>query len=375
MKRSQGRRVLADKRIMLISGARPNFMKIAPLLRALDARPGFTTRLVHTGQHYDEDMAQSFFRDLGMRPPDIDLEVGSASHAVQTGRIMILFDELLDREHADLVLVVGDVNSTIACALVAVKRGIPVAHVEAGLRSRDRAMPEEINRILTDSISDLLFTTEESAAPNLRAEGIAAEKIHFAGNVMVDTLFHHRREAAGIPLPAVPEPFALVTLHRPSNVDDPASLQRAVSILADSARTIPLVFPVHPRTAAKLRETGLRETLENTPGVHLLPPANYLTFVRLLLAARVVLTDSGGIQEESTALGIPCITLRENTERPITVSEGTNEVCGLDRKKIATVLADILQGRGKSGRIPKLWDGKAAERIADTLAVYFDERS
>ncbi len=366
---------MADKRIMLVSGARPNFMKIAPLLRALDARPGFTTRLVHTGQHYDEDMARSFFRDLGMRPPDVDLEVGSASHGVQTGRIMILFDELLDREEADLVLVVGDVNSTIACALVAVKRGIPVAHVEAGLRSRDRAMPEEINRILTDSISDLLFTTEETAAPNLHAEGIPDSKIHFAGNVMVDTLFHHRAEAAKIALPDVPERFALVTLHRPSNVDDPVNLKRVVSILVQSARTIPLVFPVHPRTAAKLRETGLRETLESTPGVHLLPPSNYLTFVRLLLAAQVVLTDSGGIQEESTALGVPCITLRENTERPITVSEGTNEVCGLDEEKIAHVLAEAVQGRGKSGRVPKLWDGKAAERIVDELTIYFEERS
>lgn len=366
---------MADKRIMLVSGARPNFMKIAPLLRALDARDGFETRLVHTGQHYDEDMAHSFFRDLGMRAPDIDLEVGSASHGVQTGRIMILFDELLDREHADLVLVVGDVNSTIACALVAVKRGIPVAHVEAGLRSRDRAMPEEINRILTDSISDLLFTTEETAAPNLHAEGIPDEKIHFAGNVMVDTLFHHRSEAAKIPLPAVPERFALVTLHRPSNVDDSASLKRVVSILIESAGTIPLVFPVHPRTAAKLDDSGLRKTLEQSPDVHLLPPANYLTFVRLLLAARVVMTDSGGIQEESTALGIPCITLRENTERPITVSEGTNEVCGLDERKIASVLADAVAGRGKSGRVPKLWDGKAADRIIDTLTTYFDELS
>ncbi len=347
-------------------------MKIAPLIRALDRRDRFHARLVHTGQHYDDRMSHRFFRDLGIRPPDTDLGVGSASHAVQTGTVMIHFDDFLDQHAADMVVVVGDVNSTIACALTAVKRGIPVAHVEAGLRSFDRAMPEEVNRILTDSIADLLFTTEPDGGKNLTAEGIPAERIRFIGNVMVDTLLHHVEEAKTIDPPCdLPERFALVTVHRPSNVDAAGDLEEITAVLSTVSEKIPVVFPLHPRTEAKLEEHALRSFLENAPSIRLLPPLGYLAFLRLMLDTTVILTDSGGIQEESTALGVPCITLRENTERPITVSGGTNEVCGRDREKILAVVTDVLEGRGKQGRIPDLWDGAAAERFAEELESFF----
>ncbi len=356
-------------RIALVSGARPNFMKIAPVLRALETDPRFDPVLVHTGQHYDDEMATRFFRDLGIRSPDVDLEVGSASHGRQTGTIMIRFDKFLDNDSVDCVVVVGDVNSTIACTLVAVKRGVMVAHVEAGLRSYDREMPEEVNRVLTDSISDLLFTTEEDALSNLEREGIDPGRVHFVGNVMVDTLFHHKEEAMRIVPPGgSTPPFGLVTIHRPSNVDEKKSLKRIVSILIEASAVRRLVFPVHPRTGAALDRFDLRTVLENENNIELMPPLGYLEFLRLLILCDVVLTDSGGIQEESTALGVPCITLRENTERPITVSEGTNEVCGTDRDRILQVLGDVAAGRGKTGRIPARWDGRAAERIVEVLA-------
>lgn len=360
------------KTIALVSGARPNFMKIAPLLRALDGGARFRTVLVHTGQHYDDAMSRSFFRDLGMRPPDVDLEVGSASHAVQTGTVMIRFDRFLDEHRIDLAVVVGDVNSTIACALTAVKRGIPVAHVEAGLRSFDRDMPEEINRLLTDAIAELLFTTEEDARKNLLAEGIPDGRIHFIGNVMVDTLFHHREEAKLLEPPcALPDRYGLVTLHRPSNVDRKEDLEKAVAVLREVSESIPLVFPIHPRTGRRLEEFGLEKSLKTKGGgVVTLPPLGYLQFLRLMLSATLVLTDSGGIQEETTALGIPCATMRENTERPITVERGTNTVCGTDRKKIARVVEDVLAGRGREGRIPEKWDGRAALRFAEAVEQF-----
>ncbi len=359
------------KRIVFISGARPNFMKIAPLLRAMDQSPSISTTLVHTGQHYDDEMSLNFFRDLGIRPPDIDLEVGSGSHAVQTGTVMIRFDQFLDSHPADLLTVVGDVNSTIACTLTAVKRGIRVAHVEAGLRSFDRDMPEEVNRILTDSISDLLFTTEAEGKKNLLTEGVSPDKIHFIGNVMVDTLFHHREEAERLEPPCpLPDRFGLVTLHRPSNVDQKEDLEKVVAILLEVSESLPLIFPVHPRTGRKLEDFGMKCRLEEASSITMLPPLGYLGFLRLMLSATLLLTDSGGIQEESTALGIPCITMRENTERPITVHQGTNEVCGTDRKKIVRVTREVLDGSGKKGRIPEKWDGRAAERFAAIVEEY-----
>jgi UDP-N-acetylglucosamine 2-epimerase (non-hydrolysing) len=356
-------------RVALVSGARPNLMKIAPLARALRVRPRFAVRLVHTGQHYDDEMAHSFFRDLGLERPDVDLGVGSLSHAKQTAAILDRFDTYLDREETDLVVVVGDVNSTIACALAAVKRGILVAHVEAGLRSRDRGMPEEINRILTDAIAHFLFTTERSAGENLRREGIQGDRVFFVGNVMVDSLLAHRdaalREKRVTSHP--PRGYALATLHRPSNVDRVEDLRRVVSALEETAARIPLVFPVHPRTRERLERHALLDPLRDAPGIRLLPPQGYLAFLRLLAEARLVITDSGGIQEETTALGIPCITMRENTERPVTVEEGTNVVCGQDGEKVRATLNEILEGRGKRGRVPEKWDGRTASRIAEIL--------
>lgn len=356
-------------RVTVVSGARPNFMKVAPVVRALRARPRYRVHLLHTGQHYDDDMSLRFFRDLGLERPDTDLEVGSLSHAKQTAAVMERFDDFLDREPTDLLLVVGDVNSTIACALTAVKRGVRVGHVEAGLRSYDREMPEEINRVLTDAISHHLFITEKSADANLRREGIPPERVHFVGNVMVDSLLANRERALGTER-VTSRPaggYGLVTLHRPSNVDRPADLERMTSILERAAAEIPLVFPLHPRTKERLRRFGLAERLDRTEGIDLLPPQGYLSFLRLLAESKVVLTDSGGIQEETTALGIPCATLRKNTERPITVESGTNTVCGDDGGRVLRVVTDAIAGRGKRGRVPELWDGRAAERIADVL--------
>ncbi len=363
--------------LLCVVGARPNFMKMAPILRALRARaeaPPAT--LVHTGQHYGADMQASFFDQLGLPVPDIDLEVGSASHARQTAEIMIRFEPVLDRVDPAGVVVVGDVNSTVACALVASKKDIPVAHVEAGLRSRDRTMPEEINRLLTDQLAALHFTTEREAGDNLRAEGVAADGIHFVGNVMIDSLLHHRAHAidpvatlqghAGSDAASAARAgFALATLHRPSNVDDAATLRRVLDVFEAISEHRPVVFPVHPRTRKGLDAVGAPRG--RTHPIVLLPPVGYLEMLGLLQAATVVLTDSGGMQEETTALGVPCLTLRDNTERPVTVTEGTNTITGTDRRRILDAFEQTLADGGKAGRVPELWDGHAGERIAALL--------
>ncbi len=363
--------------ILCIVGARPNFMKIAPIMRAF-AQPAsaLSARLLHTGQHYDATMKHAFFDQLRIPEPDVDLGVGSGTHAQQTADIMKRFEPVLDEETPLAVLVVGDVNSTIACALVAVKKGIPVIHVEAGLRSGDRGMPEEINRILTDQLSDLLFITEEIAQDNLTREGIAADKVHFVGNVMIDTLRYNLSHAVPSQTSLAqagcrqgessPAEFGLVTLHRPSNVDDPEVLTRLLKVLAQISRRTPLLFPLHPRTESRIAAAGLDDLLASS-AITTTPPLGYLEMLGLMKDARVVLTDSGGIQEETTALGVPCITLRENTERPITVSQGTNTVVGTDVEKIMACYEEIMVSGGRVGRVPDLWDGEAALRIVQVI--------
>ena len=361
--------------ILCVVGARPNFMKIAPIMRAFSqSTSALSARLLHTGQHYDAAMKHAFFDQLHIPEPDIDLEVGSGSHAQQTADIMKRFEPVLDDNPPAAVLVVGDVNSTIACALVAVKKGIPVIHVEAGLRSGDRTMPEEINRILTDQLSDLLFTTEADAEDNLAREGISRHKVHFVGNVMIDTLLYNLAHAvpASVTLASAgleadsDNGYGLITLHRPSNVDDPVVLERLLRVLGRISRQTPLLFPIHPRTLARIADAGLSELLGSF-AIKTLPPQGYLEMLGLMRGASVVLTDSGGIQEETTALGVPCITLRENTERPITVEQGTNTVVGTDPDRIFACYADIMSRGGKAGRVPELWDGKAAERIVEVI--------
>jgi len=357
-------------------------MKIAPIMAALDKlEPKLTVTLLHTGQHYDNAMNRQYFAALGIPQPDINLEVGSGSHAVQTAEVMRGFEPALDELQPSAVLVVGDVNSTLACALVATKKGIPVIHVEAGLRSFDRAMPEEINRKLTDQISDLLFTTERSGEENLLREGIAASRIRFVGNVMIDNL--RRNLAKAVPVSEIlkvadsegfldgANGYAVLTLHRPSNVDDPVILRSLLETLVEISTQLPVIFPVHPRTLSMLEKFGLGELLD-TPRILRLPPAGYLEILGLMQHARLVLTDSGGIQEETTALGIPCITLRESTERPITVDEGTNTIVGHDPAKIMAAFDEIMQTGGKSGLIPELWDGHAATRIAETINAWLN---
>lgn len=365
--------------ILAVVGARPNFMKIAPVIRAF-RRASIPVHLVHTGQHYDDSMKASFFGQLGIPEPDVDLEVGSASHAVQTAQIMTRFEPVLERLAPSAVLVVGDVNSTVACALVAVKKGVPVFHVEAGLRSFDRTMPEEINRVLTDQLSELLFTTEADAEQNLTTEGIDAARVHFVGNVMIDSLLDHSAQA--VPpaetlarhgyetLLGDDSSYGVVTLHRPSNVDDPAVLTSLMTTLCRISAELPLVFPVHPRTEARLRENDV----EVPPRFALLPPVSYLEMLGLMKNATLVLTDSGGMQEETTALGVPCVTLRENTERPITVSDGTNTVVGSDAARVESAVKSILESGGKKGRRPELWDGKASDRIAAVVGEWLEER-
>lgn len=356
------------KTVLCVAGARPNFMKIGPVIRAL-AAAGLAAPLVHTGQHYDEAMNGSFFAELGLPRPDVNLAVGSGSLAQQTAEIMRRFEPVLDARAPDAVLVVGDVNSTIACALVAVQKGVKVVHVEAGLRSRDRTMPEEINRVLTDQISDLLFTTERGALANLVAEGIDPARVVFVGNVMIDTLLANLERAVpaartlGADMPA--GGYVLATLHRPSNVDHADVLARLLGCLRRMAEALPVVFPVHPRTRARIEAAGL-----DTAGLRLLPPLGYLEMLGLTRGSRLVVTDSGGLQEETTALGVPCLTVRDNTERPVTVAEGTNTVVGTDAQAIMAAFAETLAGGGKAGRIPELWDGKAADRIAAVLAQW-----
>ncbi|MGV3722649.1 MAG: non-hydrolyzing UDP-N-acetylglucosamine 2-epimerase, partial [Actinomycetota bacterium] len=358
-------------RITCVVGARPNFPKVAPILAAAKQRADMACRLVHTGQHYDERMSKLFFDELGLPTPDAYLGVGSGSHAAQTARVMLAFEETLEAAPADVVLVVGDVNSTLACALVAAKRGIGVAHVEAGLRSGDRTMPEELNRIVTDQLSDYLFTTERTAAANLEAEGIPAERIHFVGNVMIDTLFRNRERASSRPLPrqlgVSTREYALCTLHRPSNVDTLAAATNTVRALEILASSLPVVLPLHPRTRSRLQDFDLLSRVERLPGVRITEPLGYLDFLALMDGARVVVTDSGGVQEETTALGVPCLTFRENTERPITVTEGTNQLIGMDPQRLASALDALLHGSPAPARVPELWDGHASERILDVL--------
>ena len=360
-------------KILNIVGARPNFMKIAPIQREMRRRENeFQPLIVHTGQHYDAAMSDSFFADLGMPKPDFHLEVGSASHAVQTARIMTAFEPVVLQERPDWVLVVGDVNSTIACALVCAKLGVKVAHVEAGLRSRDRQMPEEINRILTDAISDLLLTTSEDADENLKAEGVAADKIKFVGNVMIDSLFYSLKLAESSPvrenLNLKEKEYAVLTLHRPSNVDDREIFSGLLDALVSVSERIPVIFPVHPRTRARIAEFGFSETIERAQ-IKLIEPLGYLDFMRLYSGARIVLTDSGGLQEETTALSIACLTLRQNTERPITISHGSNVLVGTNPERIKQTATEILESKSDSSdkKIPPLWDGRAAERICDCL--------
>lgn len=358
--------------LVCVVGARPNFMKMAPIMRALqDVSHLITPYLVHTGQHYDQAMKHTFFQQLGIPEPDRDLGVGSGTHAVQTANIMLKFEPVLDEVNPFAVLVVGDVNSTIACGLVAVKKQIPLIHVEAGLRSYDREMPEEINRILTDQLSDLLLTTERAAENNLLKEGIPADRICFTGNVMIDSLLNNCKQASPLQntldnyaceQTVSENEYALLTLHRPSNVDDQATLVRLIKVVSDLSKKLPVIFPVHPRTQQKISQTGLlAELLEQR--VILLPPVSYLEMLGLMRSAKLVLTDSGGLQEETTALGVPCVTLRENTERPITVTEGTNTIVGTDPVKIMQCVDEILSSGGKSGRVPEYWDGLAAQRI------------
>ena len=371
--------------VICVVGARPNFMKMAPILRAFAANtPAIPALLVHTGQHYDRDMSDKLFEDLRLPRPDINLEVGSGSHAVQTAEVMRRFEPVLDEHKPSCILVVGDVNSTLACTLVGVKKGIPVVHVEAGLRSYDRAMPEEINRVLTDQVADILYTTERSAADNLAREGIEGDRVRFVGNVMIDSLLSNRDvarqpadtlKAAGID-PSIlntDRGYGVVTMHRPSNVDHPEILQSLLGVLREISASQPLVFALHPRTKGNIERFGL-ESLIDRERMIILPPQGYLEMLGLMASARIVLTDSGGLQEETTALGIPCLTMRENTERPITVEQGTNTMVGRDVEAIRHHAAEILAGRSKSGRTPELWDGHAAERIAADLATWLIAR-
>jgi len=357
-------------KLLHVVGARPNFMKAAPLVRALRGAPEFDQALVHTGQHYDDAMSGSFFEELDLPRPDLDLGVGSASHARQTAEIMIRFEQALSQFSADWVVVVGDVNSTLACTLVASKLGVRVAHVEAGLRSFDRSMPEEINRVVTDALADLLFTPSRDADENLRREGIPLARVRRVGNIMIDTLCHELRAArdSGVVASVGVEPrsYLYVTLHRPANVDSPASLEPIVAALQNAARSRRVVFPVHPRTRSRLVEHGLLDRLIAAPGVKLLDPLSYRASLALTDAAACVLTDSGGLQEETTFLGVPCLTLRPNTERPITLTEGTNRLTSLARLSDDLEEAAGRKGSGAAG-IPELWDGHTAERVVSAL--------
>ena len=360
-------------KFLLVAAARPNFMKVAPILHAFGRRrspnEAHAVKLVHTGQHYDRSMSDSFFVDLRIPEPDINLGIGSGSHAEQTGRVMIAFEQVCLSESPDWVIVVGDVNSTLGCSITAKKLGIRVAHVEAGLRSRDMSMPEEINRLCTDAIADLLFTTDEMANENLRREGVCNDKIAFVGNTMIDTLLCHIGRALNLPLPEglTEQGYAVLTLHRPSNVDSRESLEPLFNAMQEISESIPVVFPVHPRTRKQIEAFGLLESMSTRSDIRFVEPLSYLPFISLVSRARLVLTDSGGIQEESTVLGIPCLTMRNNTERPITCSMGTNILVGTDPERIRQTAFSILNGQYRSARVPPMWDGQASERIVDKL--------
>jgi UDP-N-acetylglucosamine 2-epimerase (non-hydrolysing) len=357
--------------LYLVAGARPNFMKIAPIVRALRAHGGLDFKIIHTGQHYDREMNEVFFEELGIPQPDVFMGAGGGSHAEQTAKIMTAFETLCQRQKPDAVLVVGDVNSTLACSIVAKKLSIPVAHVEAGLRSGDMSMPEEINRLVTDSISDWFFVTEPSGVDHLHREGKAVDAVHYVGHVMVDNVLYQAEKlaqsAAQFETSAFKQRhprYGVVTLHRPSNVDSAEMLARIGGALMEIAADLPLLFTVHPRTKANLEKFAIDLGADIT----LVGPQGYMAFLHLWKDAAVVLTDSGGLQEETTALGVPCITIRENTERPVTVAEGTNVLAGTDPDRIIAEARKVLRGEGKQGRRPHLWDGRAAERIVEILA-------
>jgi UDP-N-acetylglucosamine 2-epimerase (non-hydrolysing) len=360
-------------KVLHVVGARPNFMKAAPVMRALAGWRGTEQVFVHTGQHYDDNMSELFFRELGLPTPDINLEVGSGSQAWQTAQIMMRFEKIVLERHPDWVVVYGDVNSTVAAALVCAKLLVPIGHVEAGLRSFDRSMPEEINRLLTDQIADLLFTPSKDGDENLLREGVAPEKIHLVGNVMIDSLLRllPRAELEEFKDLAIRElakngkPYALVTLHRPSNVDEPEMLNKIMTSLNEIGQDLPVIFPVHPRTSRRISDFGLQ--VSENGRLNLIDPVGYLEFLALEKNAAVVVTDSGGIQEETTLLGIPCLTVRKNTERPVTVEVGTNIVVGQDMERLKSEVYRILDGKAKKGKAPPLWDGKASERIADII--------
>ena len=362
-------------KILSVVGARPNFMKVAPIAVELAKQSHrFEHSIVHTGQHYDEQLSRVFFDELGIPRPDVNLNVGSGSHAQQTAAIISAFEPVLTNGRPDLVVVVGDVNSTIACALVASKLGIEVAHVEAGLRSFDRTMPEEINRVLTDQISDILFTTESLAADNLRREGIAEEKVHFVGNVMIDTLLAHRARSRSLDVPAklglTPKSYGILTLHRPSNVDNPEVFSRLLDAIGAIGAEYPIVFPVHPRTRNVLRASSAAQALVDNGRLRIMEPLGYLEFMGLQEAARFALTDSGGVQEETTILGVPCLTLRENTERVVTATHGTNRVVGTNPAVILEAWNELKRNPVPTVR-PPLWDGQAAARLVNVLVTRY----
>ena len=362
-------------KIINVVGARPNFMKMAPIIEAMNEYPQKIQHLLlHTGQHYDEKMSKAFFVDLGMPKPDIDLEVGSGTQAEQTGKIMVEFERVCEAEKPDLIIVVGDVNSTMACTITAKKLGIQVAHVEAGLRSRDMSMPEEINRLCTDVLCDYLYTTDPIADENLRKEGVPEEKIQFVGNVMIDTLLKHKQMASKLELRESlgleSGKYATLTMHRPSNVDDKQTLNGILEALREISSELPIIFPIHPRTRKMVDQFNLGHYFNNSStvsGIHLMEPLGYLEFLHLNMQAKLVLTDSGGLQEETTVLGVPCITMRNNTERPITCEVGTNVMVGNQPEEILKQAKNILNGTIKPGKIPEKWDGHAAERIVDHL--------
>lgn len=364
-------------RLACIVGARPNFMKIAPILRAMKGHPRMKPVLIHTGQHYDKNLSDVFFEELGIDRPDISLGVGSGTHARQTADVMVAVEQVLQQaadqgQPFDRMIVVGDVNSTAAATIAACKLHVPVAHVEAGLRSFDRSMPEEINRMLTDSICDMLLVSEPSGCQNLKREGHPDSAIHLVGNVMIDTLLEQveraRQQDTLVRLGLQSGQFGVVTLHRPSNVDHPDILAGLVEVLVEISAELPLVFPVHPRTAGRLQAFGLETTVKEAPGIHCLDPLGYLDFLCLTSQARVIVTDSGGLQEESTALGVPCLTMRSNTERPVTVDEGTSTLVGNSAAQLKSLLRSVLDGQYKTGSCPSLWDGQAAMRIVEILA-------
>jgi len=363
-------------KVIQVVGARPNFMKVAPLHRAIHKLAGWTSKIVHTGQHFDAKMSDVFFTQLELPEPDFFLGIGGGSHTEVTAKIMIAFEKIVEAEKPDLIIVVGDVTSTLACTLVAIKMGIKVAHVEAGLRSFDRTMPEELNRILTDSVADYLFVTEESGLQHLKNEGVADERVFFSGNVMIDSLVRYQEKAKTTKiledLGVTKGDYIVMTMHRPANVDTKEGLESILELIELSSKDTKIIFPIHPRTRAHMEKFGLAERLDQAKNLIMTEPLGYLEFIQLMSNATAILTDSGGIQEETTYLGVPCLTFRDSTERPITVTLGTNQLLSdLDPKKTYAALVEILAGKVKKGSIPPLWDGKAAERIAAQLAEIF----